>query len=286
MTAEISAFLHPGSSTWSYVLADPAAGRAAVIDPVLDYDAPSGRTGTASAEVLVDHVRRKGWTLDWILETHAHADHLTAAQYVKQRLGGKVAIGEGIRKVQQTCKTLFNLGAEFEPDGSQFDHLFRDGESFRIGGLPVRVMATPGHTSDSVAYLVDGAAFVGDTLFMPDSGTARADFPGGDAGQLYDSIHRLLALPETTHLYMCHDYGQGGRPHADHASVAEQRKANVHVKDGVTREEYVKLRQARDATLPVPALLLPALQVNVRAGRLPEPESDGVAYLKIPLDRV
>lgn len=285
MKAEISAYLHQGSFTWSYVLADPVAGRAGVIDPVLDYDASSGRTGTNSAKGLVDHVRSKGWTLDWILETHAHADHLTAAQYVKQELGGKVAIGEGIRKVQQTFKTLFNLGAEFKPDGSQFDHLFRDGESFRIGDLLVRVMATPGHTSDSVAYLVDDVAFVGDTLFMPDSGTARADFPGGDAGQLYDSIHRLLALPESTHLYMCHDYGQGGRPHANQSTVAEERQANVHVKDGVTREEFVKLRQARDATLPVPALLLPSLQVNIRAGRMPEPEADGTVYLKVPLDK-
>ncbi len=285
MTAEISAFLHKGSSTWSYVVADPAAGHAAIIDPALDYDAASGRTGTASAQALVDLVRAKAWTLDWVLETHAHADHLTAAQFVKKQLGGRVAIGEGIRAVQRTFKTLFNLGDEFQPDGRQFDHLFQDGETFRIGGIEARVLATPGHTSDSVAYLLDGAAFTGDTLFMPDSGTARADFPGGDAGQLYDSIHKLLALPETTRLYMCHDYGQGGRTHANLTTVAEERKANAHVKDGVTREEYVKLRQARDATLPVPALLLPALQVNIRAGHLPQPEANGVAYLKVPLDR-
>lgn len=285
MTAEVTAFLHQGSSTWSYVLADPAAGRAAVIDPALDYDAASGRTGTASAQAIVDHVHAKGYRLDWILETHAHADHLSAAQFLKRELGGQVAIGEGIRAVQQTFKTLFNLGDEFRPDGSQFDHLFKDGDTFRIGGLDVRVLATPGHTSDSVAYLVDGAAFTGDTLFMPDSGTARADFPGADAGQLYDSIRKLLALPEATRLYMCHDYGQGGRAHANQTTVAEERKTNVHVKDGVTREEYVKLRQGRDATLPVPALLMPSLQVNIRAGRLPEPEANGTVYLKVPLDK-
>ena len=286
MTAEISAFLHKGSSTWSYVVAEPASRRAAIIDPVLDYDAASGRTGTASARMLVDHVRGGDYTLDWILETHAHADHLSAAQFVKRELGGKIGIGEGIRAVQRTFKALFNLGDGFQPDGSQFDHLFKDGESFRIGGLEVRVLATPGHTSDSVAYLLDGAAFTGDTLFMPDSGTARADFPGADAGQLYDSIRKLLALPEATRLYMCHDYGQGGRAHASQTTVGEERRANIHVKDGVTREEYVKLRQGRDATLPVPALLLPSLQVNIRAGRLPEPEANGIAYLRIPLDRV
>ena len=285
MSAEITAFLHKGSSTWSYVVADPAARRAAIIDPALDYDAASGRTGTASAKTLVEHVRTKGWSLDWILETHAHADHLSAAQFVKQELGGKIAIGEGIRAVQKTFKALFNLGKEFQPDGSQFDHLFQDGETFRIGGLEVKVLATPGHTSDSVAYLLDGAAFTGDTLFMPDSGTARADFPGGDAGTLYDSIHKLLALPGSTRLYMCHDYGQGGRPHANQTTVGEERASNVHVKDGMTREEYVKLRQARDATLPVPALLLPSLQVNIRAGRLPEPEANGTSYLKVPLDQ-
>lgn len=287
MTAEITSFLHKASSTWSYVVADPAARRAAIIDPALDYDAASGRIGTASAQALVDLVRARGWTLDWILETHAHADHLTAAQFVKQASGGsgKVAIGEGIRAVQQTFKRLFNLGDEFQPDGRQFDHLFKDGEAFRIGGIEAKALATPGHTSDSVAYLLDGAAFTGDTLFMPDSGTARADFPGADAGQLYDSIKKLLALPESTRLYMCHDYGQGGRPQANQTTVREERQANVHIKDGVTREAYVKLRQTRDATLPVPALLLPSLQVNIRAGRLPPAEANGTTYLKIPLDR-
>lgn len=284
---EIVPFFHKSSSTFSYVVADTAAKRAAVIDPALDYDAASGRTGTQSAQAIVEHIRARGYALDWILETHAHADHLSAAQFIKQASQGhgKVAIGEGIRAVQAHFKGLFNLGPEFKADGSQFDRLLGDGESFALGGIPVRVMATPGHTSDSVAYLMEDAAFTGDTLFMPDSGTARCDFPGGDAGMLYDSLHRLLSLPEETRLFMCHDYAPGGREHRHQTTVVEERRANIHVKDGTSREEFVKLRQGRDATLPVPALLLPALQVNIRAGHLPEPEANGVRYLKIPLDR-
>ena len=282
---EILPFVHPGSSTWSYVVADTVARRAAIIDPALDYDAASGRTGTASAQKLVDAVRSRGWTLDWILETHAHADHLSAAQFVKRELGGKVAIGEGIRKVQATFKALYNLDAGFKTDGSQFDHLFKDGEHFAIGGLEGRVMAVPGHTSDSVAYLIGDAVFTGDTLFMPDSGSARCDFPGGDAGMLYDSILRILALPEATRLFMCHDYGPGGRERKYETTVGEERRSNGHVKEGISRDEYVKMRHERDATLPVPALLLPAIQVNIRAGHLPEPESNGTVYLKIPVDK-
>ena len=285
MGLEITPFFHKSSSTYSYLVADTAAGRAAVIDPALDYDAAAGRTGTASAQKLVELVRTKGYALDWILETHAHADHLSAAQYIKRELGGKLAIGEGIRSVQQTFKALFNLDAGFKPDGSQFDHLFKDGERFAIGGLEAEVLAVPGHTSDSVAYRIGDAVFTGDSLFMPDSGTARCDFPGGDAGQLYDSIHRILALPPATRLYMCHDYGAGGREHRNETTVGEERQANIHVKEGISRDAYIKLRQERDATLPVPALLLPAVQVNIRAGRLPEPEANGVVYLKIPLDK-
>ena len=285
MGLEITPFFHKSSSTYSYLVADTAAGRAAVIDPALDYDAAAGRTGTASAQKLVELVRTKGYALDWILETHAHADHLSAAQYMKRELGGKLAIGEGIRSVQQTFKALFNLDAGFKPDGSQFDHLFKDGERFAIGGLEAEVLAVPGHTSDSVAYRIGDAVFTGDSLFMPDSGTARCDFPGGDAGQLYDSIHRILALPPATRLYMCHDYGAGGREHRNETTVGEERQANIHVKEGISRDAYIKLRQERDATLPVPALLLPAVQVNIRAGRLPEPEANGVVYLKIPLDK-
>jgi glyoxylase-like metal-dependent hydrolase (beta-lactamase superfamily II) len=285
MPAEITAFFHKSSSTYSYVVVDTATRRAAVIDPALDYDAASGRSGTTSAQAMVEHLKSRGYTLDWILETHAHADHLSAAQFIKKELGGKVAIGEGIREVQATFKALYNLGKDFTADGSQFDKLFGDGESFILGGLTLRVLGMPGHTSDSVAYLVDDAAFVGDSLFMPDSGTARCDFPGGDAGQLYASVRQLLELPEETRLFMCHDYAPGGREHRNQTSVEEERRANIHVKDGVSREDFIKLRQGRDATLPVPALLLPAIQVNIRAGHFPEAEANGVAYLKIPLDK-
>ena len=285
MSLEITAFFHASSSTYSYVVADAAAKRAAVIDPVLDYDTASGRSGTASAKAIVEHIKGRGYALDWILETHAHADHLTAAQFLKRELGGKVAIGEGIREVQATFKKLYNLDSKFPTDGSQFDHLFKDGETFRLGGITAQVIAMGGHTSDGVAYQVEDAVFVGDSLFMPDSGSARCDFPGGDAGALYDSVRKLLDLPETTRLFMCHDYAPGGREHRNQTTVEEQRRANIHVKDGVSREDFIKLRQGRDATLPVPALLLPAIQVNIRAGRFPEPEADGAVYLKIPVDR-
>ncbi|MFI4967500.1 MAG: MBL fold metallo-hydrolase [Gammaproteobacteria bacterium] len=287
MSLDIAAFFHAASSTYSYVVAEAETRRAAVIDPTLDYDAASARSGTASAQKLVEHLKLRDYSLDWILETHAHADHLSAAQFIKQATGGraKVAIGEGIREVQAAFKTLYNLGKDFRADGSQFDHLFKDGETFKIGGLSVQVLAMGGHTSDGVAYVLEDAAFVGDSLFMPDSGTARCDFPGGDAGKLYDSVRRLLDLPGATRLFMCHDYAPGGREHRNQTSVEEERRANIHVKDGVSREDFIKLRQGRDATLPVPALLLPAIQVNIRAGRFPEPDANGVVYLKIPLDR-
>ncbi|HEX5340258.1 MAG TPA: MBL fold metallo-hydrolase [Gammaproteobacteria bacterium] len=281
----ISAFFHQGSSTYSYLASDPATRHAALIDSALDYDAAAGRIGTVFADAIVEHVRSEALKLDWILETHAHADHLSAAQHIKQALGGRVAIGEGIRQVQQTFARLFNVEAQVPADGSQFDHLFRDGETFRIGSLEARVMVTPGHTSDSLTYVIGDAAFVGDTLFMPDSGTARCDFPGGDAGMLYDSIGKILSLPDATRLFMCHDYATGGREYKNETTVAEQKRDNIHVHDGITREQYVKLRNSRDATLKVPALLLSALQVNIRAGRLPEPDANGVSYLKIPLDK-
>src|SRR5579859_1651677 len=282
---EILPFLHKASSTWSYVVADTTAKRAAIIDPALDYDAASGRTGTAAAQKIVDEVRVRGWSVDWILETHAHADHISAAQFIKRELGGQICIGEGIRGVQQTFKALFNLGEGFKTDGSQFDRLFKDGDRFHIGGLEVRVLAAPGHTRDGVAYQVGDAVFTGDTLFMPDSGTARCDFPGGDAGMLYDTVRTLLALPDTTRLFMCHDYGQGGREHRNVTTVKDERLANIHVKDGVSRDEYMRMRHERDAILPVPALLLPAIQVNIRAGRLTEPEDNGTVYMRIPVDR-
>ncbi|MHB8404661.1 MAG: MBL fold metallo-hydrolase [Gammaproteobacteria bacterium] len=285
MPAQITAFLHKPSSTFSYVVADPITHRAAVIDPVMDYDAAAGRIGIVSAQAIVDFLRARDLTLDWILETHAHADHVSAAQYLKKELGGKIAIGEGIRQVQATFARLFNVESQVPSDGSQFGHLFKDGETFSIGDLDARVMATPGHTSDSLTYVIGDAAFVGDTLFMPDSGTARCDFPGGDAGRLYDSIRKILALPENTHLYLCHDYPPNGREYANQTTVADQKRANMHVHDGVTREEFIKLRTGRDKTLSVPALLLPAVQINIRAGQLPEPEANNVNYLRIPLNR-
>lgn len=284
MPAEIKTFFHKPSCTFSYVVADPVTRRAAVIDPALDYDAASGRTGTASTDALIAYLYAEKLSLDWILETHAHADHLSAAQPIKKALGGRIAIGEGIRQVQANFARLFNIESQVPADGRQFDHLFKDGETFQIGQLAARVLATPGHTSDGVTYVIGDAAFVGDTLFMPDCGTARCDFPGGDAGRLYDSIHKILALPENTRLFMCHDYAPGGREYRNETSVAEQRRANIHVHDGVSRDAYIKLRTERDITLSAPALLLPALQVNIRAGRLPEAEDNGIAYLKIPLN--
>ncbi|MHB8425750.1 MAG: MBL fold metallo-hydrolase [Gammaproteobacteria bacterium] len=284
MALQTRTFFHEPTSTFSYVVADTAARRAAVIDPVLDYNAAAGHTATASVQAMVTHVRESNFSLEWVLETHAHADHLSAAQFIRRELGGKIALGEGICTVQRHFKSLYNLEAGFIPDGRQFDHLFRDGETFHIGKLDARVMATPGHTSDSVTYVIGEAAFVGDTLFMPDSGTARCDFPGGDAGALYDSIRRILSLPEATRLCVCHDYAPGGREHQNETTVAEQKRANIHVHDGVSREEFMKLRTARDKTLSVPALLLPSIQVNIRAGALPECEGNGIAYLKIPLN--
>jgi glyoxylase-like metal-dependent hydrolase (beta-lactamase superfamily II) len=265
---------------------------AAVIDPVLDFDFKSGRTRTASADELIGWVRAQGLTVQWILETHAHADHLSAARHVQEQLGGRIAIGEHIRDVQAVFKTLFNLERGFLPDGSQFDHLWRDGESFRIGTIEVTALLVPGHTPADMAYLVgstagDGsqaAVFVGDTLFMPDVGTARADFPGGDARTLYRSVRRLLDLPAQTRIFVCHDYPPDRREPRWQTTVAAQRAANIHVHDGVSEDQFVVMRRARDATLDVPTLILPSLQVNVRAGRMPPPDDDGVSYLRIPLN--
>lgn len=282
----VQAFLHPQSSTWSYLVTDPATRRAAVIDPALDLDLKSGRVSSASVQVLISAAREAGVTVDWILETHAHADHLSAAQVVKRALGGQVAIGAGIRAVQAHFKAVFDLGPEFKPDGSQFDRLFVDGESFAIGALEARVLATPGHTPDSLTYVIGDAAFVGDSIFMPDSGTARCDFPGGDARTLYRSIQRLYGLPDDTRLFMCHDYGPGGRPHAHLTTVSAERAGNIHAAGEVSEEAFVQRRESRDATLEVPALLYPALQVNIRAGHMPPAEANGTAYLKIPLHLV
>jgi glyoxylase-like metal-dependent hydrolase (beta-lactamase superfamily II) len=277
----VQPFLHRQSSTWTYVVHDGRA--AAIIDPALDFDGHSGHTATASAEAVAAFVREAGLVVEWILETHAHADHLTAAPFLRQQLGGRVAIGEGIRKVQATFKDLLSLEPGFATDGRQFDHLFRDGEEFRFGSLTGRVIPTPGHTNDSVTYQIGDAAFVGDSLFMPDGGTARCDFPGGDASVLYASIQRLYSLPGDTRVFVCHDYGPGGREIRCETTIAAERAGNIHVRDGVSEQEFVTLRTRRDATLAVPELLYPAVQVNVRAGELPPPESNGRRYLKLPV---
>ncbi len=282
----VQGFFDPATYTVSYVVWDPQTSRAAVIDSVLDYDPKSGRTRRDSADRIIDFVRARGLTVDWILETHVHADHLTAAPYVRQHLGGKLGIGARITTVQETFGKLFNAGEDFARDGSQFDHLFTDGEVFRLGGIEARAIHTPGHTPACMTYVIGDAAFVGDTLFMPDYGTARADFPGGDARTLYRSIRRILEeLPPETRMFLCHDYKAPGRDeYRWETSVAEQRAANVHVHDGVSEEEFVRMRTARDATLQMPVLILPSVQVNMRAGELPPPEDNGIRYLKIPID--
>ena len=282
--AVVSAFFDEATNTVTYVVADPATQRAAIIDPVLDYNAAAARTSTGSADQVAAFVRDAGLGIDWILETHVHADHLSAAPYLREALGGRIAIGADVAAVQSTFRDVFNL-ADLATDGSQFDRLFADGDRFSIGNIECRVLATPGHTPACVTYLIGDAAFVGDTLFMPDFGTARTDFPGGSAGRLYDSIQAIFALPDETRLFMCHDYKAPGRDHyAWETSVAEQRASNVHVHDGVTRDEFVKVREARDAKLGMPALILPSIQVNVRAGQLPEPDDNGIRYLRLPLD--
>jgi glyoxylase-like metal-dependent hydrolase (beta-lactamase superfamily II) len=278
------AFYDPKTWTVTYVVSDPATQRAAVIDPVLDYDFKSGHTSTATADQVLAYLAERALQVDWILETHVHADHLSGARHLQQRVGGRIAIGENIRAVQATFKKLYNLERSFLPDGSQFDHLFKDGETFRIGAVEATAMLVPGHTPADMAYLIDGAAFVGDTLFMPDVGSARADFPGGDAHQLYRSIHRLLALPPETTVYVCHDYPPATREPRWQTTVAEQRAHNVHVHDGIGEDAFVAMRQARDATLEVPTLILPSIQVNVRAGELPPADENGVSYLRIPLN--
>lgn len=284
MRAQVSPFHHPATGSWSYVVADPDTRAAAIIDPVLDYDSKSARTATTAAAVLVEHCRQQGLAVQWVLETHAHADHLSAAQYIKAALGGQVAIGSGIRSVQRTFKTVFGLGDDFQPDGRQFDRLLDDGERLPLGNLGIEVLAVPGHTSDSVAYRIGDAVFIGDTLFMPDSGSARCDFPGGDAAQLYRSVQRLYALPDDTRVFVCHDYSPGGRAPLCETTIAEQRRANTHIRDGVDEHSYVAMRSARDATLDVPNLIIPSVQVNIRAGHLPPAAPDGVSYLRVPLN--
>jgi len=282
---DVKAFFDNASNTFSYVVSDPGSQRAAVIDSVLDYDAASGRTRHDSADTIIAFVREQGLTVDWVIDTHVHADHLSAAPYIQQQLGGKLGIGEHIRTVQDTFGKLFNAGTEFARDGSQFDHLFFDGESYRVGEIEAVAIHTPGHTPACMTHVIGDAAFVGDTLFMPDYGTARCDFPGGDAATLYRSIRRIFALPEATRVFLCHDYKAPGRDsYAFETSVGEEKRHNLHVHEGVSEAEFVTMRTTRDATLAMPKLILPSVQINMRAGHKPPPEANGVSYLKIPLD--
>ena len=283
---DVFPFHHAPTGTWSYVVADPVIGVAAIIDPVLDFDAASARRSTRSAQQLLDCIQARGLGVQWILETHAHADHLSAAPFLQQRTGAPVAIGAGIRRVQAHFSGIFGFEAGYQADGAPFDRLFADGERFNVGSIEAEVIPVPGHTPDSVAYRIGDALFVGDSLFMPDGGTARCDFPGGDAATLYRSIQRLYALPDATRVFVCHDYGPGGREPRCETTIGAQKQGNIHVRDGVTEAQFVAQRTARDATLAVPALLLPAVQVNIRAGRFPEPDADGYIALTLPIDRI
>jgi glyoxylase-like metal-dependent hydrolase (beta-lactamase superfamily II) len=282
---EVKTFFDEPTFTATHVAFDPSTRHGAVVDSVLNFDYASGRTSTRGADEIVDYVKRESLTIDWLLETHAHADHLSAAPYIQQKLGGKLAIGREITTVQNVFGKLFNFGTEFARDGSQFDKLFADGETFSVGEIPAITLHVPGHTPADVAFVIGDAAFIGDTLFMPDYGTARADFPGGDARKLYRSIRRLLSLPEETRLFLCHDYKAPGRDHyLWETTVGAQRAENVHVHDGVAEDAFVDMRTTRDKTLDLPHLILPSVQVNVRGGRLPPAEDNGTRYLKLPLD--
>jgi len=285
MVPIVETFFDSETSNATHLVREADGPACALIDTVLDFDYRSGRTGTAAADRLIERVAAAGLKVEWVLETHIHADHLTAAPYVKERLGGRIGIGARVVEVQRYFGELFNVGPEFSRDGAQFDRLFADGDTFRIGGLDGRVMHTPGHTPACAAYVIGDAVFTGDTLFMPDSGTARCDFPGGDARTLYRSIRRILELPPETRVFVNHDYGaDGAREPAWQTTVAEERAANIHVRDGIDEDAFVAMREARDATLAMPRLILPSIQVNMRAGGLPEPESNGVRYLKLPID--
>ena len=285
MQADVREFFDPATYTYSYVVTDPSTRRCAILDSVLDYDPASGRTSHASADRIIAYVKEHELQVDWLLETHVHADHLSAAPYLKRELGGQLAIGEHITVVQDTFGKLFNAGTEFATDGSQFDRLFKDGDEFRVGEIRAKAIHTPGHTPACMTYLIGDAGFVGDTLFMPDYGTARCDFPGGDANTLFQSIQKLFALPGETRLFMCHDYKAPGRDdYRNRTTVAEERQHNVHVRLGTDQASFVAMRRARDATLGMPTLILPSVQINMRAGQLPPAESNGTRYLKIPLN--
>ncbi|WP_078084113.1 MBL fold metallo-hydrolase [Microbulbifer mangrovi] len=283
----VQAFLDPVTETWSYVIYDRIGGSAAVIDAVLDFDQASGRTSTDGAEKIVAFVRENDLKVEWVLETHAHADHLSAAPFIREQLGGKIAIGDHIRQVQGIFRDVFNLEKEFLVDGSQFDHLFHDGDTFRIGELEGKVIYVPGHTPADMAWLIGDALFVGDTLFLPDVGSARCDFPGGDARALYQSVQKLLSLPEDTRMFMCHDYPPNDtREHEYETTVGAQKRSNIHLHDGVSEDEFVKMRSERDATLGMPRLILPSIQVNIRAGQMPPAEDNGTVYLKVPINKL
>ncbi len=282
----VHSFYHKETGTWSYVVSDPATRVAVIIDPVLDYDAKSGRTDTTSAQQLINTALENSYRIEWILETHAHADHISAAPFIKKNLGGRIAIGKGITQVQKTFKPVFNFEESFATDGSQFDHLFESDELFSIGELQARVIPTPGHTNDSVSYLIGDAVFVGDSLFMPDGGSARCDFPGGDAAVLYQSIRRLFDLPDDTRMFVCHDYSPGGREPLCETTVGEQKRSNIHAASNISEHDFIDMRTSRDATLSMPTLIIPSVQVNIAAGEFPAAASNGVVYLKIPVNEL
>jgi len=285
MSPDVVCFFDDKTNSASYVVSDPETGHAAIVDPVLDYDPVSGRTSTDSAQKIVDHVGDKKLTVDWIVETHVHADHLTASVWLKEKLGGKTGIGAGIREVRATFGALFKATDVLDAEDAPFDDLFADGATFNIGNIESRVMATPGHTPACVTYIIGDACFVGDTMFMPDSGTARCDFPGGDAKQLFESLQKIIALPDDMRLFVCHDYGAGGsRDFAWETTVGEQRANNIHIGGGTLEHDYVQMRRDRDATLGLPRLIVPAVQVNMRAGNFPPAEDNGTSYIKVPLN--
>ena len=282
---EVTGFFDEATYTISYVVADPETRHCAIIDSLLDYDQASGRTKTTSADKLIHFVRQNGLTCEWIIDTHVHADHLTAAPYIREQLGGKTAIGDKIPVVQRVFGEIFNEGQSFHTDGSQFDHLFKPGESYKVGNIEARALPTPGHTPACMTHLIGDAMFVGDTIFMPDFGTARCDFPGGDAGTLYDSIQMLFDFPDDTRMFLCHDYKAPGRDeYVWETTIGEQKRSNIHVKDGTSREDFIKMRTERDATLAMPKLILPSVQVNMRAGDMPPPEDNGIRYMKVPIN--
>lgn len=282
---DVTGFFDLPTNTISYIVTDPETKRCAVIDSLLDFDQASGRTKTKSADKLVEYIQQNDLTCEWIIDTHVHADHLTAAPYIREQLGGRTAIGDKISIVQRVFGEVFNEGQSFHTDGSQFDHLFKPGESYRVGNIEARALPTPGHTPACMTHLIGDAMFVGDTLFMPDYGTARCDFPGGDAGTLYDSIQMLFDYPDDTRMFLCHDYKAPGRnAFVWETTIGEQKRSNIHVKDGTSREAFIKMRRERDATLAMPKLILPSVQINMRAGEMPPPEDNGVRYMKIPIN--